>query len=252
MQFIADRFNVDLSRSSSVSVANASVVELSLPEAARRSTSDFVAETLREAIVSGELAEGSILKQDELAERFRVSKIPVREALKRLEAEGLVNFIRNKGALVASMSPDTIWEYVEIRAMLEARAAELSAPLISDANLQKARSALEAFGNERNPARWGEANWQLHSALYVDARRPVLMAEIRSLYDKVERYVRALLAVTPELPKTQREHHAIIDAFAARDAERAATLTRAHVLDGGASLVKYLSEHRADPRTPSL
>jgi len=57
------------------------------------------------------------------------------------------------------------------------------------------------------------------------------------------------MAVTPELPKTQREHHIIIDAFAARDAERAATLTRAHVLDGGASLVKYLSEHRAEPRT---
>ena len=113
----------------------------------------------------------------------------------------------------------------------------------------KARAALEAFGSERNPARWGELNWQLHSALYGDAQRPVLLAEIRSLYDKVERFVRALLAVTPELPKTQREHHIIIDAFAARDAERAATLTRAHVLDGGASLVKYLSEHRAEPRT---
>jgi DNA-binding GntR family transcriptional regulator len=225
------------------------LLRLSLPQAARLSTSDFVAGTLREAIVSGQLGSGTLLKQDELAERFHVSKIPVREALKRLEAEGLVSFIRNKGALVASMSPDEIWEYVEIRAMLEARAAELSAPRISDANLEKARAALEAFGSERNPARWGELNWQLHSALYGDAQRPVLLAEIRSLYDKVERFVRALLAVTPELPKTQREHHIIIDAFAARDAERAATLTRAHVLDGGASLVKYLSEHRAEPRT---
>lgn len=225
--------------------------ELALPAAARRSTSDFVAETLRDAIVSGQLASGALLKQDELAERFRVSKIPVREALKRLEAEGLVSFIRNKGALVASMSPSEIWEYVEIRAMLEARAAELSAPHISDAHLQAAREAVDAFGAERNPARWAELNWRLHSALYIDAQRPVLLAEIRSLYDKVERYVRALLSVTPELPKTQREHHAIIEAFAARDAEKAATLTRAHVLDGGASLVKYLSEHRADARTSS-
>lgn len=225
-----------------------SPLSLSLPDAARRSTSDFVAETLREAIVSGQLVSGALLKQDDLAERFAVSKIPVREALKRLEAEGLVSFIRNKGAVVASMSTDEIWEYVEIRAMLEARAAELSAPLISDARLQQAQLALDAFGNERNPANWGRANWLLHSTLYADAQRPVLLAEIRSLYDKVERYVRALLAVTPELPKTQREHHAIIEAFAARDAERAATLTRAHVLDGGASLVKYLSEQRAEPR----
>lgn len=221
------------------------VLSLSLPAAVRRSTSDFVAETLRNAIVSGQLESGTLLRQDALAEQFHVSKIPLREALKRLEAEGLVSFIRNKGAVVASLSTSEIREYVEIRAMLEARAAELSAPLIRDESLQQARLALEAFGVERNPANWAQINWQLHSALYADARRPVLLAEIRSLYDKVERYVRALLAVTSELPKTQGEHHAIIEAFAARDAERAATLTRAHVLDGGASLVKYLSEHRA-------
>lgn len=231
---------------------DSSVLRLTLPRAVRQSTSDFIAETLREAIVSGQLPSGMLLKQDELAERFHVSKIPVREALKRLEAEGLVTFMRHKGAVVASMSPDEIWEYVEIRAMLEARAAELSAPHITEVNLEQARQALEAFGSERNPARWGEANWRLHSALYIDARRPVLMAEIRSLYDKVERYVRALLSVTPELPKTQREHQEILEAFAARNAERAAALTRAHVLDGGASLLRYLSEHRAEGRDHPL
>jgi DNA-binding GntR family transcriptional regulator len=76
----------------------------------------------------------------------------------------------------------------------------------------------------------------------------VLLAEIRSLYDKVERYVRALLAVTTEMPKTQREHRAILDAFARRNPDEAASLTRAHVLDGGASLVRYLSDQRADSR----
>lgn len=223
--------------------------ELFLPDAARRSTSDFIAETLRAAIVSGQLAAEVLLKQDELAERFNVSKIPVREALKRLEAEGLVSFIRNKGAVVASMSAEEIWEYVEIRAMLEARAAELAAPKISEANLIAARAALKAFGEETNPARWGELNWQLHSSLYADAGRPVLLAEIRALYNKVERYVRALLAVTTEMPKTQREHGAIVEAFAARDAAAASALTRAHVLDGGAALLKYLSAQRVDSRS---
>lgn len=221
--------------------------QLTLPPAALRSTSDFVAEALREAIVSGQLPAETELKQDDIAARFRVSKIPVREALKRLEAEGLVSFVRNKGAIVAALSAEEIWEYVEIRAMLEARAAELAAPHISAAHLAQARAAMASFGDERNPARWGELNWQIHSLLYADAGRPVLLAEIRSLYDKVERYVRALLAVTAEMPKTQREHAAILEAFAARDAVAAAALTRAHVLDGGASLLSYLSEHRADP-----
>ena len=225
---------------------------LALPAAARLSTSDFIAETLREAIVSGQLPADAELRQDDIAARFEVSKIPVREALKRLEAEGLVTFVRNKGALVASMSPEEIWEYVEIRAMLEARAAELSAPNISDANLTIARAAIQSFGEEINPARWGELNWQLHSSLYADAARPVLLAEIRALYNKVERYVRALLAVTTEMPKTQREHGAILEAFAARDAVAAAALTRAHVLDGGKSLLKYLSAHRLDAPGKSL
>ncbi len=224
--------------------------QLALPPAALRSTSDFVAEALREAIVSGQLPTATELKQDDIAARFRVSKIPVCEALKRLEAEGLVTFVRNKGAIVADLSSEEIWEYVEIRAMLEARAAELAAPRISAAHLAQARVAMASFGDELNPARWGVLNWQFHSALYADASRPVLLAEIRSLYDKVERYVRALLAVTDEMPKTQREHAAILEAFAARDAVAAAALTRAHVLDGGAALLKYLSDHRADPPEP--
>lgn len=224
--------------------------QLVLPPVARLSTSDHIAEALREAIVSGQLPAETELRQDDIAARFEVSKVPVREALKRLEAEGLVTFVRNKGAVVAALSPEEIWEYVEIRAILEARAAELAAPRISAIHLAQARAAMTTLGAEKNPARWGVLNWQLHSALYADAGRPVLLAEIRALYDKVERYVRTLLAVTAEMPKTQREHEAIIEAFAARDAAAAAALTRAHVLDGGASLLNYLSEHRADQPHP--
>ncbi|WP_371324431.1 GntR family transcriptional regulator [Dechloromonas sp. ZY10] len=217
---------------------------LNIPPLERLSVSDRIAETLRDAIVDGVLPVGEILRQDEIAARFAVSKIPVREALKRLEAEGLVTFIRNRGALVASLSSEEIMEYLDIRAMLEARAAELAAPRISEANLAAANAALDALGQATEARHWGELNWQLHSALYADAGRPILMAEIRALYDKVERYVRALLAMTPEMPKTQAEHRAIVAAFARRDGRAAAELTRAHVLDAGTSLVKYLKDHR--------
>lgn len=218
--------------------------QLAIPRLARMSASDHIAETLREAIVEGNLPAGELLRQDDIAARFHVSKIPVREALKRLEAEGLVSFMRNRGAVVASLSAEEILEYVEIRAMLEARAAYLAAQQISDENLAFARAKLAEFGAADQAARWGELNWQFHSALYADARRPILLGEIRSLYDKVERYVRALLSITTEMPKTQREHAAILDAFARRDPDAAADLTRAHVLDAGASLVQYLSDHR--------
>jgi DNA-binding GntR family transcriptional regulator len=199
----------------------------------RLSASDHVAQTLKKAIVDGLLPAGELLRQDEIASHFHVSKIPVREALKHLEAKGLVT------------SAAEIDEYMEIRAMLEARAARLSAPLISDQAIAQARQHLDEFGLATDAGRWGELNWLFHSTLYAAATRPILLAEIRSLYNKVERYVRALLSVTTEMPKTQHEHAAILDAFVRRDPDAAAELTRAHVLDAGASLVHYLNEHRS-------
>lgn len=220
--------------------------QLAVPRVLRLSASDQIAGSLRDAIVRGHLATGEVLRQDEIAARFHVSKIPVREALKRLEAEGLVRFTKNRGAVVAGLSPAEILEYMDIRAMLEARAAGLAAARISDERLNEARQKLAEFGASQDPGRWGELNWLFHSTLYADADRPILLAEIRALYDKLERYVRALLAMTAqtEMPKTQSEHSAILDAFARRDPDAAASLTRAHVLDAGASLVQYLKDHR--------
>jgi DNA-binding GntR family transcriptional regulator len=94
-----------------------------------------------------------------------------------------------------------------------------------------------------------EAGRQFDFALCGGPRRPESMAEMHCFCDKVEPDVRALLAVTSQLPKTRREHHAIFKACAAKDAERAATLTRARVLDSGSFPVKYLSDLRAEPRT---
>ena len=220
--------------------------QLEVPRVIRLSASDQIAEALRDAIVEGQLATGEVLRQDEIAARFHVSKIPVREALKRLEAEGLVSFSKNRGAVVAGLSSAEISEYMDIRALLEARAAGLAAARITDERLAEARQKLAEFVASPNTGRWGELNWQFHSTLYADADRPILLAEIRALYDKVERYVRALLAMTTqtEMPKTQREHLAILDAFARRDPDAAASLTRAHVLDAGATLVQYLNVHR--------
>ena len=155
----------------------------------RLSASDHVAQTLKKAIVDGVLPAGEVLRQDEIASHFHVSKIPVREALKHLEAKGLVTFLPHRGAVVASLSPAEIGEYMEIRAMLEARAARLSASVVDDQTLAMARHHLDEFALASDAGRWGELNWLFHSTLYAAADRPILLAEIRSLYNKVERYV---------------------------------------------------------------
>lgn len=219
--------------------------QISAQKMPRLSASDHVAQKLKKAIVDGALPAGELLRQDEIASHFHVSKIPVREALKHLEAKGLVTFLPNRGAVVASLSVAEIGEYMDIRAMLEARAARLSAPLVNDETIEQARHHLDQFSLATDAGRWGELNWLFHSTLYAAAGRPILLAEIRSLYNKVERYVRALLSITTELPKTLHEHAEILDAFVRRDPDAAAELTRAHVLDAGASLVHYLNYHRS-------
>jgi Transcriptional regulators len=133
----------------------------------RLSASDHVAQMLKKAIVDGVLPAGEMLRQDEIASHFHVSKIPVREALKHLEAKGLVTFLPNRGVVVASLSAAEIGEYMEIRAMLEARAARLSAPLIDDEAIAGARQHLEGFALATDAGRWGELNWLFHSTLYA-------------------------------------------------------------------------------------
>ncbi|OIR02402.1 Glc operon transcriptional activator [mine drainage metagenome] len=219
--------------------------KIAMPQINRVSASDHIADALRGAIVDGLIPVGEPLKQDEIAARFQVSKIPVREALKRLEAEGLVTFIQNRGAVVAIMSTEEIGEYLDIRAVLEGKAAELSAPNITPGTLELAADYLDKFRQETSPREWANLNWYFHATLYRDANRPILMTELRTLYNKLERYIRTLLALNhAETPKTHCEHAAILDAFARRDAKAAAELTRSHVLDGGATLIKHLNNHR--------
>lgn len=204
----------------------------------RISASDQIAQTLREAIVEGKLPTGELLRQDQIATQFRVSKIPVREALKRLEAERLVTFIPNRGAIVASLTPTEILQYIEIRALLEAHAAHLAASRITDENIEIARAASDAFDSDGPDDLRSDSNRKFHMALYADANRPVLLSEIQCAYDKVERHLRSLPAAPGDIAKTRREHSDILKAFAQRAPLKAADLIRAHVLRAGSLLGK--------------
>ena len=102
---------------------------------ARVSAPNTVREGLRRAILAGEFAPGSQLRQDELAQRFGTSRIPVREALRQLEAEGLVSILPNRGATVSSLSLDEVLELMEIRIALECRALRMAIPNMVDTDL---------------------------------------------------------------------------------------------------------------------
>ncbi|PBB32439.1 GntR family transcriptional regulator [Mesorhizobium sp. M1A.F.Ca.IN.022.07.1.1] len=203
--------------------------------------SDVVLKFIRGAIISGSLDEGEPIRQDDVARMFNISKIPVREALKRLEAEGFVAFQRNKGAIVASMSEPEIVQIFEVRAMLESNAIRLSLPHMNEKTFDKAQASCDSFAKETDVGRWAELNWEFHSSLYLDAGRPYLLRMIRSVNDRIERYLRVQLTISGGHELADREHREILAACRAGETEQAAKLVYDHIMNACQSLQKHLA-----------
>lgn len=209
------------------------------------SVSDVILKHLRDAITDGSLDEGEPIRQDDVAKLFNVSKIPVREALKRLESEGLVEFQRNRGAIVTSVSEPEIAEIFEVRAILESAAIKLSIPHMTEATFERARGFCDAFLRETDVRLWAEINWRFHSCLYEDAKRPFLIRTIRSINDRLERYLRIQLTLSHGLGVADVEHRAILAACMEGDAARAERLVYDHIMAACDSLLKHLPQCRS-------
>lgn len=206
------------------------------------SSSDVIHDALRTAIIRGEIGEGETLRQDSIAKMFNVSRIPVREALKRLEAQGLVTSVRYKGVVVTPLSQSEIEEIFEFRAMVEPELLKFSVPNMTEKSLAHAQSLCDAFANEPDASRWGDLNRLFHSSLYVDAGKPYYYAVVAGANDRIERYIRAQLSLTYGRDRANAEHQMILDACRRGDAQEAADLTRAHILDASRALLEFLQK----------
>lgn len=214
----------------------------------RQSLTSAVAERLREKIVRGEIKEGEQLRQDAVAGEFQVSRIPVREALRQLEAEGLITIVPHRGAVVSLLSCDEIEEIFEMRAVLEPEVLRASIPNLTESQLQEAQEILATYDrildNVEDIAEWGRMNWLFHSSLYDAARRPQFMAVIRNINYNGERYIRLQLYLTRAMERAREEHHKLLELCRARDIEGACQLLAQHIRSAGKSLSAAVAEHR--------
>lgn len=210
----------------------------------QRSTPDLIADALREAILQGVFSEGQSLKQDEIAKQFGVSRIPVREALRQLEAEGLVKLAPNRGATVAVLSPAQAREIGEMRVALETMALRLAIPQLTEGDLQQAAAILAATEEVADMGRWGELNWEFHATLYGKANRPRLLGTIKTLHVNIDRYVRVMMAKLGYQERSQQEHRQFLEACQRRDVEVAVRLLAEHIEAAGVQLVAYLQENQ--------
>jgi DNA-binding GntR family transcriptional regulator len=232
---------------SSVGVVKSALSKKSSP-IPRQSLAAAVVERLREKILSGELGEGEQLRQDAIAAEFQISRIPVREALSHLAAEGLITIVANRGAVVSALSPEEIAELFETRAVLECYMLRHAIPNFKEEDFQHAEEILRQYEhsleNDSETRSWGEWNWQFHSALYAPAHRPVILAFLKTLNHNCDRYTRLHLVFTRNLHLAGEAHRKLMAACRTRDPEIAVEVLWKHIMDAGQYLKEFIQRHR--------
>jgi DNA-binding GntR family transcriptional regulator len=211
-----------------------------------RPAPETIAESLRAAIHSGVLAAGTQLRQDHIAEEHGVSHIPVREALRRLESEGLVTYYPRRGAFVAQISATDAAEITEMRVALEALALRRAIQRATAEDRAAAEVAVRRAEASSDLSEWSALNWEFHRALYGPCSLPRLLETIEGLWRNVDRYIRVVWQVSDYAHRPHQEHRQILAAYRPESAERCVALMTAHILGAHEILVAYFKNDLVD------
>lgn len=215
-----------------------------IPAKLSTNTAELIASALRADILQGRLKSGQPLRQDDIAAKFGVSKIPVREALYQLKAEGLVTFIPNRGATVSELSLQEVDEIYTMRIALETTALQRALPRLTIADLARAEAILSAIDHEQNTARWSELNWEFHATLYAPANLPRLLEWVHTLHVNVARYLVIYLAGLDYQTASQQEHRTIVEACRHGDVETATATLQRHLHSASQQLTDFLAQRQ--------
>ncbi len=221
---------------------------------AQRSIPEAVYEWLRVSIFEGRFQPGEMLRQEDLARQMGVSRVPVREALQRLEGQGQVVLYPRRGYAVTSLDRDEILEVFELRMLVEERAARDSTRWRTEVDMARVRSllaqmdAVQPVHGPETIARWSELNLQFHDALLSCGKRRYMHRLASTLRSVVEPYIRMEASMTGGLAQAQEEHHAMVAAFEEGDADAVARISREHCQHTAERLLAGLDHADADGR----
>jgi DNA-binding GntR family transcriptional regulator len=199
-----------------------------------------IEQALRQRIVQGDLAPEAPLRQDHIAREFAASAIPVREALRRLESTGLVEFRPRRGAVVSAVSAADAWEVAEMRAALEGLALDSAMRRRGPEHIARVRDAIAASDASTDAVTWLAENRKLHRALYEASARPRLLSAIEDLWLTSDRHLMLVWARLDYQDRSQDEHRTILDHFAAGRRAAAVRALKDHILAGGRALAMQL------------
>jgi DNA-binding GntR family transcriptional regulator len=196
---------------------------------------------MRDELLTGKIAPGSKLSQSRLADQFGVSRIPVRDALQMLIAEGLVEMIEGS-PYATGLSILELQELYEMRAAVEPYLTQIAASDAGRAETIRMATYFDKMAETTDVTEWLAANAAFHATLYHRANRPRTIAHIDQLRKLTDRYLYLHLAVIGNVEHLQEEHGAILDAAKARDGALLSDLTRKHLETSHEFIVRYLLE----------
>ena len=197
----------------------------------RLTAHEFVRETLRKAILRGDLPGGSRLIQADLAAQLKVSTTPVREALRDLATEGMITLDRHRGGIVRELNWDDMQEIVAIRQALEPLIIRLAIERITDDELRTAEALHQAMSKEPDVGTWVELNQQFHAVFHTAAGSRRLLAIATGLQDAAATYVGRAQQQRPQVRKrSNAEHRALLKAVRGRDVDAAVAVQMHHIV----------------------
>lgn len=202
---------------------------------------ESILETIRDAIMSGVLKPGEKVAEPELAERFGISRTPIREAFRQLESEGYLTVIPRKGAVVASFSERDIEEFYAIKSILEGYAARLACRLLTDREIERLAAIndkLNSLAREGDVKHFFKVHNDFHDLFLRAADNEKLLELIDTLMQKFQRLRVASLSLPGRMDVSVQEHSKIIEAFRQRDADLAEHLVRKNAEYGGRVLMQ--------------
>ena len=203
-----------------------------------------ILETIRDAILSGQLRPGEKVTEPELAERFGISRTPIREAFRQLESEGYLTVIPRKGAVVAAFSPKQVEEFYAIKSILEGYAARRACEKLSDKEIEKLQfinEKLRALALEGDIKHFFKVHNDFHELFIRAADNEKLHELIASLVSRFQRLRIASLSLPGRMQVSVQEHEKILDAFRHRKPDLAENLVRKTAEYGGRVLVETVS-----------
>lgn len=204
---------------------------------------EVIFNSLREAIILGELKPGQRLMEVQLAEKMGVSRTPVREAIRKLELEGLVDMIPRKGAHVAELSIKDIMDVLEVRASLDGLAASLASERITDDELKELKHINDQFASyieKENLNGSIKKDVEFHDIIYRASRNDKLISILNNLREQVQRF-RVIYIKDYSSPKNLiKEHGDILETLSNRDTDSARNSAKSHILNQEASILSSL------------